>query len=99
MGCLTVIVFTLSMGVSLLVDVVGFGIAQANGFPIWIAIIGIILDNIAFILGYALSVEITFAPRDFWTLSSFSVLMKKIAVAETSKAVVWALWFIPALLL
>lgn len=99
MGCLTVIMFILSFGVSILVDVMGYVIAAANGFPIWIAIVGIILDNIAFILGYALSAEITFAPRDFWRLSSFDVLKKKIAVAESAKAVVWALWFVPALVL
>lgn len=103
MGCLTVIVFLFNLGLSISVDAMCFGISMGlgagTGLEVWIADIGIILDNIAFLLGYALSVEVTFAPRDFWRLSSFQVLLKKISCAWGAKAVVWALWFFPCLAL
>ena len=97
MGCLTVIIFILNIGFSIYVDAMCFVFTQAmganTGLGTVIAIIGMIIDNIAFILGYMLSVEVTFAPRVFWRLSSFGVLMKKISVAWGAKAVPLALWF------
>lgn len=94
MGCLTFIIFTLNLGLSLFVDAMCFTFSASMGMPAWIAIVGIIVSNITFILGYALSVEVTFAPRDFWRLSSFGVLMKKISSAWAAKSVPWGLWFL-----
>lgn len=103
MGCLTVIMVLLNFGLALFVDSMCSIFCQALGtgssIGTWIAIIGIIIDNIAFILGYALSVEVTFAPRDFWVLSSFDVLKKKIECAWGAKSIPWALWFFPCLAL
>ena len=73
MGCLTVIIFILNIGFSIYVDAMCFVFTQAmgmnTGLGTIIAIVGIIIDNIAFILGYSLSVKVTFAPRVFWHLS------------------------------
>lgn len=103
MGCLTVIMVLLNFGFALFVDSMCFAICQGmgtgSGISTWIAIIGIIISNIAFILGYALSAEVTFAPRDFWVLSSFDVLKKKIECAWGAKSILWALWFFPCLAL
>ena len=103
MGCLTVIIFILNIGFSIYVDAMCFVFTQAmgmnTGLGTIIAIVGIIIDNVAFILGYSLSVKVTFAPRDFWHLSSYGVLMKKIACGWAAKALPWALWFFPGLAL
>lgn len=103
MGCLTVIIFILNIGFSIYVDAMCFVFTQAmgmnTGLGTVIAIVGMIIDNIAFILGYSLSAKIAFAPRDFWRLSSYGVLMKKIACAWAAKAIPWALWFFPVLAL
>ena len=62
MGCLTVIIFILNIGFSIYVDAMCFVFTQAmgmnTGLGTIIAIVGIIIDNIAFILGYSLSLHL-----------------------------------------
>ena len=51
---------------------------------------------IAFFIGYALSVEVTIAPRDFWVNSAFGIFIKKLGVANMTA---FAVWFIGNLII
>ena len=57
------------------------------------AVMGLIglLGLVVFLLGYALSVEISIAPRDFWWNSDFEIFIKKLGFANSSALVIWFL--------
>lgn len=46
---------------------------------------------IAYFIGYALSVEMTLAPRDFWINSEFGIFIRKLGVANFVALMVWAI--------
>ncbi len=48
-----------------------------------------LLGIIGFFIGYALSVEITIAPRDFWVNPYFDIFIKKLTFANIVALVVW----------
>lgn len=50
-----------------------------------------LFGTIAYFIGYALSVEMTLAPRDFWINSEFGIFIKKLGVANLVALMVWAI--------
>lgn len=86
MALITFILLALNIVVLLAIDI-GF---WAIGWQVGVAgIIGIL----AFFIGYALSVELAIAPRDFWWNSEFGIFIKKLGFAWSVALVVWAICY------
>lgn len=82
MGCITAFLFLCN--IALIVGVDAFLWTHSATMRL-LGIVGII----AFFIAYALSVEITIAPRDFWANSEFDVFIKKLSFANTTALIVW----------
>ena len=73
MGCITFIILAFNIIALIAMDIMFWTESTASGLA---GVLGII----AFFIGYALSVEITIAPRDFWVNSAFGIFIKKLGV-------------------
>lgn len=82
MGCITAFIFLCNIILIVGVDVFLWTHSATMGL---LGILGII----AFFISYALSVEISIAPRDFWANSEFDIFIKKIGFANTTALMVW----------
>ena len=63
MGCITFVLLVLNIIALVAIDIMFWAESAASGLA---GVFGII----AFFIGYALSVEVTIAPRDFWVNSA-----------------------------
>ena len=86
MGCITFVLLVLNI---IAIDIMFWAESAASGLA---GVFGII----AFFIGYALSVEVTIAPRDFWVNSAFGIFIKKLGVANMTA---FAVWFIGNLII
>ena len=75
MGCITFVLLVLNIIALVAIDIMFWAESAASGLA---GVFGII----AFFIGYALSVEVTIAPRDFWVNSAFGIFIKKLGVAN-----------------
>ena len=78
MGCITFFILLCNIVAIIILDVL-----------LWIhysATMGLIglIGLVAFFIGYALSIEISIAPRDFWWNSEFGIFIKKLVFANTT---------------
>lgn len=83
MGCVTFILQLLNVVVWVSIDVWMWGLSSEFGLA---GVFGII----AYFIGYAVSVEFTIAPRDFWVNPAIGIFIKKLGVANTMAIIVWA---------
>lgn len=82
MGCITAFLFLCNIILIVGVDIFLWTHSATMGLLGIVAII-------AFFIAYALSVELSIAPRDFWTNSEFDVFIKKLGFANTTALIVW----------
>ena len=87
MGCITFIILAFNIIALIAMDIMFWTESTASGLA---GVLGII----AFFIGYALSVEITIAPRDFWVNSAFGIFIKKLGVANMAAFIVWAIVYL-----
>ena len=82
MGCITLFLLLCNLTAIVALDVFLWTYSTPMG------LIGL-LGLVAFLIGYALSVEISIAPRDFWWNSEFEIFIKKIGFANSAALVIW----------
>ena len=84
MGFVTFILLTLNTIGFIIIDCLISSVSPIFGLA---GLFGII----AYFIGYALSVELTLAPRDFWINSEFGIFIRKLGVANFAALMVWAI--------
>lgn len=84
MGFVTFILLTLNIIGLIVIDCLMWSVSSIFGVA---GLFGII----TYFIGYALSVEMTVAPRDFWINSKFGIFIKKLGVANFVALMVWAI--------
>lgn len=84
-GCLTFILLALSIIILAAVDVIVWLFAP------WQAGLACILPIIGFLIAYKYSVEMSIAPRDFWTNPNWEIAKKKLSYAWY---VAWGIYLI-----
>ncbi|MDH8701650.1 putative membrane protein YkgB [Dysgonomonadaceae bacterium PH5-43] len=77
MGCITLFLLLCNIAVIVGIDVLLWTHSATMGL-IGLGGLG------AFLIGYALSVEISIAPRDFWWNSEFGIFIKKLTFANSA---------------
>lgn len=82
MDCISFVLLALNIIALVAMDIMFWTESTASGVA---GIFGII----AFFIGYALSVEVTIAPREFWINSAFGIFIKKLGVANMTAFVIW----------
>ena len=87
MAAITFILLMLNIGVLIALDI-GFWIAG------WQAGLAGVAGVIAFFAGYALSGELTLAPREFWWNSEFGIFIKKLGFAWRAAGMVFILFYL-----
>lgn len=75
---LTFLILVITLAALVVIDI---GCWMAFG---WMGGVAGICGIIGFLIAYAISVEMTLAPRDFWTNSEFGVFLKKLGYAWES---------------
>ena len=85
MGCITFVLLVLNIIALVAIDIMFWAESAASG-----------LAGVFGFIGYALSVEVTIAPRDFWVNSAFGIFIKKLGVANMTA---FAVWFIGNLII
>lgn len=82
MGCITALIFLCNVGLIIAADVLLWMYSASMGL---FGLIGVVV----FFIAYALSIEISLAPRDFWRNSEFDIFIKKLAFANTAALMSW----------
>ena len=91
MGCITLFLLLCNIVVIIALDVFLW-----MHYSVTMGLIGLI-GLVAFFIGYALSVEISIAPRDFWWNSEFDIFIKKLTFANSTALFVWGIAIVIAL--
>lgn len=55
-----------------------------------------LIGLVAFFIGYAFSVEMSIAPRDFWWNTEIDIFFKKLAFANSAALLAWGCAFVIA---
>lgn len=87
MGCITFVGLALNIIALVAIDIMFWTENAVSGLA---GVFGII----AFFIGYALSVEVTIAPRDFWVNTTFDIFIKKLGVANMTAFAVWFIGYL-----
>lgn len=87
MGCITSILFVLSIGIIIAFDIFLWSISSEYGISGFIAVI-------AFIIAYAVVEEVALAPRDFFWNNDWDIFCKKIGWAWKVALIFYALTFL-----
>ena len=82
MGCITALIFLCNVGLIIAADVLLWMYSAVMGL---FGLIGVVV----FFIAYALSTEMSLAPRDFWINSEFDILIKKLAFANIAALMAW----------
>lgn len=80
-GCLTFLILLANLAAIIALDV-------AYWFVGWQCGLAGVFGVIGFLIGYAISVEMAIAPREFWWNSEFGVFLKKIGYAWSAAGIV-----------
>ena len=87
MAVITFILLSLNICALVVIDIYFWIVSWQSGFS---GLIGIV----AFFIGYALSVELSIAPRDFWWNSEFDIFIKKLGFAWSTASTVFLLFYL-----
>ena len=83
MGCITFFILLCNVVAIIILDVFLWVYYSAT-----MGLIGLV-GLVGFFIGYAFSIEISIAPRDFWVNSEFDVFIKKLSFANSAALFVY----------
>ena len=87
MGFIAFILLSLNIVALIAIDIYFWVVSWQSGLS---GLIGIL----AFFIGYALSVELSIAPREFWWNSEFDIFIKKLGFAWSAAGTVFLLFYL-----
>lgn len=84
MGCIITLLLIINIVFVIAIDVICWIVEWQKGLAGVFGVIG-------FLTAYAISVEMSIAPREFWTNSEFDIFKKKLGYAWGTMIIVWCI--------
>ncbi len=87
MGCITFLILLFCIGIMVVVDIFFW-------MSVWQLGLAGVFGIIAFFIAYGISVEMSIAPREFWTNCEFDIFLKKLGYGWSVMVATWLIVYV-----